>query len=185
MDYFPATGGDRNQKSNKCRQELTSRNYLLNHRLWLFDAVITPTINYVSGTWTLTKEHERMIQSTQRRMLQAYEHYTQESSVEQRSPNDFDYDDVTIGKALSDACRRRADHSEEEGLSSCLSSSVSHDRRGRPVVCTLDSQVSSVQETRHSSESEQIGILLERQREQILADCQADKIRKHEFQGRS
>ena len=26
------------------------------------------------------------------------------------SPNDFDYDDVTIGKALSDACRGRADH---------------------------------------------------------------------------
>ena len=68
-------------------------------------------------------------------------------------PNDFDYDDVTIGKTLLDACRRRADHSEEEGLSSCLSSSVSHDRTGRPVVCRLV----------------------------ILADCQAE-IRKHEFQ---
>ena len=34
---------------------------------------------------------------------------------------------------------------------------------------------------RHSSESEQIRILLERQREQILADCQAE-IQKHEFQ---
>ena len=33
----------------------------------------------------------------------------------------------------------------------------------------------------HSSESEQIKILVERQREQILADCQAE-IRKHEFQ---
>ena len=33
----------------------------------------------------------------------------------------------------------------------------------------------------HSSESEQIRILLERQREQILADCQAE-IRKHECQ---
>ena len=108
--------------------------------------------------------------------------YTQESSGEQRSPNDFNYDDVTIGMTLRDACRRRAEHSEE-GLSSCLSSSVSHDRTGRPVVCsTFDSQVSSVQETqRHSSESEQIRILLERQREQILADCQAE-IRKHEFQ---
>ena len=82
----------------------------------------------------------------------------------------------------SDACRRRADHSEEKGLSSCLSSSVSHDRTGRPVVCSFDSQVSSVQETqRHGSESEQIRILLERQREQILADCQAE-IQKHEFQ---
>ena len=102
--------------------------------------------------------------------------------MEQRFPDDFDYDDVTIGKALSDACRRRVDHSEEEGLSSCLSSSVSHDRTVGPVVCTFDSQVSSVQEIqRHSSESEQIRILLERQREQILADCRAE-IQKHEFQ---
>ena len=115
-------------------------------------------------------------------ITEAYVEYTQESTGEQRPPNDFDYDDVTIGKALSDVCRRRADHSEEEGPSSSLSSAVSHDRTGRPVVCSFDSQVSSVQEIqRHSSESEQIRILLERQREQILADCQAE-IRKHEFQ---
>ena len=112
-------------------------------------------------------------------ITEAYVEYTQESSSEQRFPDDFDYDDVTIGNTLLDACRRRADHSEGEGLSSCLSSSVSHDRTWRPVVCSL---VSSVQETpSHSSESEQIRILLERQREQILADCQAE-IRKHEFQ---
>ena len=82
-------------------------------------------------------------------ITEAYVEYTQESSSEQRFPDDFDYDDVTIGKTLLDACRRRADHSEEEGLSSCLSSSVSHDRTGRPVVCSL---VSGAQETqRHSS----------------------------------
>ena len=74
-------------------------------------------------------------------ITEAYVDYTQESTGEQRSPNDFDYDDVTIGKALSDACRRWADHSEEERLSSCLSSSVSHDRTVRPVVCSFDSQV--------------------------------------------
>ena len=46
----------------------------------------------------------------------------------------------------------------------------------------FDSQISNVRETpRHSSENEQIRILLERQREQILADCQAE-IQKHEFQ---
>ena len=45
----------------------------------------------------------------------------------------------------------------------------------------FDSQISSVQEIhRHNSESEQKKILLERQREQILADRQAE-IRKHEF----
>ena len=43
-------------------------------------------------------------------------------------------------------------------------------------------QISSVREIpSHSSESEQIRILLDRQREQILADCQAE-IRNHEFQ---
>ena len=31
--------------------------------------VVTPTMNYASGTWTLSKEHERKIQSTQREML--------------------------------------------------------------------------------------------------------------------
>ena len=42
--------------------------------------------------------------------------------------------------------------------------------------------MSSAHETqRHNSESEQIRTLLERQREQILADCQAE-IRKHELQ---
>ena len=47
------------------------------------------------------------------------------------------------------------------------------------VVCSL---VTNAQETqRHNSESEQIRTVLERQREQILADCQAE-IRKHEFQ---
>ena len=59
---------------------------------------------------------------------------------------------------------------------------IVHDRTVRPVVCTFNSQVSSVQEIqRHNSESEQIRILLDRQWEQILADCQA-AIRKHEFQ---
>ena len=53
----------------KYREELTSINYMLKHRLRLFDAAITPTICYASGTWTTTKEHERMIQSTQRKML--------------------------------------------------------------------------------------------------------------------
>ena len=34
-------------------------------------------------------------------ITEAYVEYTQESTCEQRSRNDFDYDDVTIGKALS------------------------------------------------------------------------------------
>ena len=51
------------------RQELTSRSYLLRHRLRLFNMVITPSLTYGSGTWTLSHEHERMIRSTQRKML--------------------------------------------------------------------------------------------------------------------
>ena len=125
-------------------------------------------------------------------ITQATEPHIQESSVENGSPSDFEYDDVTIGKALSsplftqeredDASRRRAHHSHDEGLSSSLLSSVSHDRTERFVVKPFDSQISSVREIpSHSSESEQIRILLERQREQILADCQAE-IQKHKFQ---
>ena len=72
-------------------------------------------------------------------------------------------------------------HSPDEGLSSSQSSSVGHGT-GRPVVDQFDSLISIVRENpRRSSENEQIKILLERQREQILPDCQAE-IQKHEFQ---
>ena len=110
--------------------------------------------------------------------------YIQESSGENGSLNshDLEYDDYTIGMALSSplftqeredaASRRRAYHSPDEGLSSSQSSSVGH-RTGRPVVeAQFDSPISNVRENpRRSSENEQIRILLERQREQILADC--------------
>ena len=43
---------------HKCRQELTSKTYMLRHRLRLFDAVVSPTMNYASGNWKLSKEHE-------------------------------------------------------------------------------------------------------------------------------
>ena len=51
------------------RQELTSKSYLLRHRLHLFEAVVTPTIMHGVGTRTTTEEHEKMIRTTQRRML--------------------------------------------------------------------------------------------------------------------
>ena len=54
---------------HKKRQELTSRSHMLRHRLRLFDAVVSPTMNHASATRTPTKVHERMIQSTQRKML--------------------------------------------------------------------------------------------------------------------
>ena len=53
----------------KYRQELTSKKYTLKHCLRLFDATVSPTICYAAGTWAANKEHERIIQSTQRKML--------------------------------------------------------------------------------------------------------------------
>ena len=115
-------------------------------------------------------------------ITEAYVEFNQDSVTEQRFPVDFDYDDIFIGQTLLNACRRRADHSEGEGLSSCLSSSsMSHDRTERPVVCRDGSHAQGHEIQRQNSESEQIRTLLERQREQILADFQAE-IRKYEFQ---
>ena len=58
---------------------------------------------------------------------------------------------------------------------------MSHDRTGKPVVCRDASHARGPEIPRRNSESKQIQTLLDRQREQILADCQAE-IRKHEFQ---
>ena len=57
---------------HKYRQELTSTNYMLKHRLRLFDATVSPTICYAAGAWTPNKDHERMIQSTHRKMLRLF-----------------------------------------------------------------------------------------------------------------
>ena len=51
--------------------ELTRRTYALSDRLHLFDAVVSPAVLYGSETWTLTKEMERSLKTTQRRMLRA------------------------------------------------------------------------------------------------------------------
>ena len=58
---------------------------------------------------------------------------------------------------------------------------MSHGRTVTPVVCRDASHAQGHEIQRQNSESEQIRTLLDRQREQILADCQAE-IRKHEFQ---
>ena len=54
---------------HKYRQESTSKHYRLCHRLRLFGVVVTPTLTYASGTWTLSQKHERMIKPAQRKML--------------------------------------------------------------------------------------------------------------------
>ena len=100
-------------------------------------------------------------------ITEAYVEFTQESVTEQRFPEDFDYDDITIGQMLLNVCRGRADHSEEEGLSFCLSSSsMSYDRTGKPVVCRDASHAQGHEIQRQNTEHAQIRTLLDRQREQ-------------------
>ena len=43
----------------KYKQELTWKSYLLRRRLRLFDMVVTPTMNYASRTWTLSKKNTK------------------------------------------------------------------------------------------------------------------------------
>ena len=76
------------------KKELTSKSQLLQNRLRLFNMAISPTLTYASGTWTLTKEHERMIRSTQRKMLRLvvqtkrkYKKKTQSSKEEMKKDN--------------------------------------------------------------------------------------------------
>ena len=97
--------------------------------------------------------------------------------------HDLEFHDYTIGMALASplftqeredaASRRQAYHSPDEGLSSSQSSSVGHVRTGRPVADQCDSLIPNVRDPCRGSENEQIRILLERQKEQILADYQA------------
>ena len=99
---------------------------------------------------------------------------------------DAELDDETIGKALSSplflqereepANLRQAYHSHEE--SELLAQSFfTRTSTGKPVY-----ELSSCQErmSNREMESERIRILLERQKEQILADFRAE-IQKHEF----
>ena len=106
---------------------------------------------------------------------------------------DAELDDETIGKALSSplfiqereepADRRQAYHSHGS-LLPAQSLSVCHARTGR-LVHELSSPGSrSREKPRRDSENEQIRILLERQKEQILAVFRAE-IHKHEFQADS
>ena len=104
---------------------------------------------------------------------------------------DAELDDETIGRALSSplfiqereepANRRQAFHSFEEILLPAQSSSVCHSRTGRPLHALSSLSACNREKPSRDSENERMRILLERQKEQIVADCQAE-IRKHEFQ---
>ena len=125
-------------------------------------------------------------------ITETFVEFNQESMTEQRIPEqrileDVDYDDAAIGEMLFKAYREHVYHSQREGLSVGQSSSSMSDRTGQPVVEAVAKSpgrtgqpvVETGQEL--NLEHAQIRTLLERQREQILADCQAE-IRRHKFQ---
>ena len=107
--------------------------------------------------------------------------------TEQRFLEDVGNDDAAIGEMLCKAYREQVYHSQREGLSVGQSSSSVSDRTRQPVVETVaksdDRTGQPVVETGQelNLEHAQIRTLLFRQREQILADCQAE-IRRHKFQ---
>ena len=84
----------------RIKQELTSRSYFLPNRLRLLNM---PTLSYASGTWTLSKEHERMIRSTQRKMLRLVVQAKRKSKKKnQPSKNDEDEEDKNTNHRSSD-----------------------------------------------------------------------------------
>ena len=112
---------------------------------------------------------------------------TEQRFSEQRFLEDVDYDDAAIGEMLFDAYREQVYHSQREGLSAGQASSSMSDRTGQPVVQTVakshDRTGQPVVETGQelNPEHAQIRTLLNRQRAQILADCQAE-IGRHKYQ---
>ena len=99
---------------------------------------------------------------------------------EQRFLEDVDYDDTALEKMLHNAHRVHVYHSQREGLSVGQSSSSVSERTGRPVVKRTGRPVMASGQELNVGNA-QIRILLDRQKEQILAECQAE-IKKHEFQ---
>ena len=123
-------------------------------------------------------------------LTETYVESLTESMTEQRLPEQrLDYDDAAIGEMLFNAYREQVYHSQRGRpvLSVGQSSSSVSDRSGQPVVEIVakshDRSGQPVVERGQelNTEHAHIRTLLDRQREQILADCQAE-IRRHEFQ---
>ena len=115
------------------------------------------------------------------------ESLTQPQFSEQWLLEDADYDDTALEEMLHNAHRVHVYHSQRVGLSVGQSSSSVSERTGQPVVeigaKSHDGSGQPVVETSQelNPEHAQIRTLLDRQRKQVPADCQAE-IRRHEFQ---
>ena len=90
-------------------------------------------------------------------------------------PEDAEYDDAALEDMLREAHRVHVHHSQREDLSVGQSSSSVSERTGRPVGERAGRPAES------SCQDAQIRTLLDRQKERILAECQAE-INRHEFQ---
>ena len=91
------------------------------------------------------------------------------------SSADADYDDAALEGMLHEAHRVHSHHSLREDLSVSLSSSSMSDRTARPVGNRTGRPVEQ------RNQEAQIRTLLDKQKEQILAECPA-RINRHEFQ---
>lgn len=54
------------------KNELCCKRYPLNSRLKLFNAVVTPSVLYACGSWTMTARREMLLRTAQRRMLRKF-----------------------------------------------------------------------------------------------------------------
>ena len=108
------------------------------------------------------------------------ESLTQQQFPEQWFLEDVDYADAALEEMLHNAHREHVCHSQREGLPVGQSSSSVSERTGRPVVeRTGRPDVERGEELNVGNA--QIKTLLDRQKEQTLAECQAE-IKKHKFQ---
>ena len=92
---------------------------------------------------------------------------------EQRFLEDVDYDDTSLQEMLFKAYREQFYHSQREGLSVGQSSSSVSERTGRPVVERTGRLVMASGQELNVGNA-QIRTLFDRQKEEILAECQAE-----------
>ena len=92
----------------------------------------------------------------------------------------MEYDDTALEEMLHNAHRVHVYHSHREGLSVAHSSSSVSERKERPVGERTGRAVRPSGQELNVGNA-QIRTLLDRQKEQILADCQ-EEIKKHELQ---
>ena len=92
----------------------------------------------------------------------------------------MDYDDTALEEMLHNAHRVHVYHSQREGLSVGQSSSSVSERTGRPVGERTERPVGPIGQELNVGNA-QVRTLLDKHKEQILVDCQAE-IKKHELE---